>query len=471
MKFLYIGCLTLFLTMMGCQQSFLDTAPSDKIVTSTFYQTADDAVMAVNAIYQVLATLHNHQYDDVLVATSDNAFGNEDIPQLSSWTFQSNDPGITNLWQRCYEGILYANTALKYIPGIEMDNATKNNLLGQAHFLRGLYYLLLVNNFGRVPLILEPLTVETMEVPREETNVVYDQIISDFEFARTNLVSIQDIRGTNDLGRATAEAAAGYLARTYMWLENWESCAKYAKEVISSGLYGLEADYAMVFHYSNKNNKESLFEVQYASQVPGAASFDYSCWNSPRGNDRVSCGYGHLMTTQSLIDAYEPGDLRRPATIFIEGDDFFGVPYDPSLSNTGSNPVKWLVPIEEATAGNTPNRQLMRYAEVLLMYAEAQFHLGEKTEALNAINEIRNRAGLDNLDISELDLNAIYKERRIELAFEGHRLGDLRRTGMAESLLNAIGKNYQSFHNVFPIPSIEMDANSALAGDQNPGYN
>jgi len=309
-------------------------------------------------------------------------------------------------------------------------------------------------------------------MPRESVDNVVAQIISDLEYAQSNLPSVTAYRGTADLGRATKGAAKGFLARTYLWIGDWAKCAQLTSEIISSNEYELMTDYGDNYLLANDNNMESLFEVQFQTGVPESVSSSYSCYMSPRGNSRTDCGYGHLEVRQELIDAYEEGDLRRKVTIFMEGDDFFGVPYDYTLSGTGANPAKWIFSKEVVTqaSGSPSNQQLMRYAEVLLNNAEANFMLNEKDDALWAINEVRDRAGLDDLSIEQLTLEAIIHERRIELAFEGgHRLFDLRRLGIAEAVLTELGHTYDDdIHNVFPIPLSELDANPAV--EQNPGY-
>ncbi len=457
----------------NCQKSFLDTEPADSIITTSFYKSKGDAELAINAAYAPLRSTFDRMDDQLLETATDNGIGGAEGSNEYGWSLYSDNSFISHLWNGVYQGILNTNIAIAKIPEIEMSDADKSRLLGEARFLRGFYYFTLVTNFGGVPLILEPKTAEDVDMPRESVDNVVAQIINDLEYAQSNLPSVNSLRGTENLGRASQGAAKGFLAKTYLWLGNWDKCAQLTSEIINSGEYELMPDYADNYSLSNANNMESLFEVQFQIGVPESVSSSYSCYMSPRGNPRTDCGYGHLEVLQELINAYEDGDLRRKATIFMEGDDFFGVPYDPALSGTGANPAKWIFPSElvTQTSGSPSNQQLMRYAEVLLMNAEANLMLGNKNEALDAINKVRNRAALANLSFEELTLDAIYHERRIELAFEGgQRLFDLRRTGMAESVLTSLGYPYDSdIHDVFPIPLTEMDANSAM--EQNPGYN
>jgi starch-binding outer membrane protein, SusD/RagB family len=455
-----------------CQKSFLDVEPADNIITTSFYKTQEDAEFAINAAYAPLRSAFDRMDDQLLETATDNGIGGAEGSNAYGWALYSDNNFVANLWNEVYEGILYANIAITKIPDIEMAGNAKSELLAEAHFLRGFYYFTLVTNFGGVPLILEPRTAEDLEMPRESVENVVSQIISDFEYAQNNLPSVNSLRGTADLGRATKGAAKGFLARTYLWLEDWGKCAQLTSEIISSGEYELLADYANNFILANDNNIESLFEVQFQIGVPESVGSSYSCYMSPRGNSRTDCGFGHLEARQELINAYEEDDSRRKATIFMEGDDFFGVPYDPTLSGTGASPAKWIFPKEVVTqgSGSPSNQQFMRYAEVLLNNAEANFMLDEKDDALWAINEVRDRAGLDDLSLEELTLEAIIHERRIELAFEGgHRLFDLRRLGIAEAVLTEFGYPYDDdIHNVFPIPLAELDANPAV--EQNPGY-
>jgi starch-binding outer membrane protein, SusD/RagB family len=466
--------LLLFVALLNnnCKKSFLDTEPADSIITTSFYKSKGDAELAINAAYTPLRSTFDRMDDQLLETATDNGIGGAEGSNAYGWTLYSDNNFVSHLWNGVYQGILNANIAIAKIPDIEMKEADKSRLLGEAHFLRGFYYFTLVTNFGGVPLILEPKTAEDVDMPRESVDNVVAQIINDLEYAQSNLPSVNSLRGTADLGRATKGAAKGFLARTYLWLGDWQKVAQLTSEIINSGEYELMSDYANNYSLSNANNMESLFEVQFQIGVPESVSSSYSCYMSPRGNSRTDCGFGHLEARQELINAYEEGDLRRKTTIFMEGDDFFGVPYDPTLSGTGASPAKWIFPKEVVTqaSGSPSNQQFMRYAEVLLNNAEANFMLDEKNDALSAINEVRDRAGLDDLSLEELTLDAIFHERRIELAFEGgQRLFDLRRTGMAEAVLTALGYPYDSdIHDVFPIPLSELDANPAV--DQNPGY-
>ncbi|MBW6480201.1 MAG: RagB/SusD family nutrient uptake outer membrane protein [Bacteroidales bacterium] len=452
-----------------CQKSFLDTEPADKIISTSFYNTQKDAELAINAAYAPLRSAFDRIDDSLLETATDNGIGEEG--SQNNWVIYSDNNFVVPFWNNLYQGILYTNIAIIKIPDIDMPETAKSKLLAEARFLRGFYYFNLVTNFGGVPLILEPRTAEDLEMPRESIENVVKQIIDDLEYAQNNLPSVTSFRGTVNLGRATKGAAKGFLARTYLWIEDWQKCAQLTSEIIISNEYKLMPAYADNFIQKNDNNLESLFEVQFQIGVPENVGSMYSCYMGPRGNPRTTCNYGSLEARQELLNTYEAGDLRRKATIYMEGDEFFGIPYDPTWSGTGLSPAKWLVSKEDGEGQQSAtNQQLMRYAEVLLNNAEANFMLGKKNDALLSINKVRNRAGLNDLTLEELTFDAIFRERRIELAFEGgHRLFDLRRSGLAEAILTQLGYPYDDdIHNVFPIPLAELDANPAMV--QNPGY-
>ncbi len=466
------------LMVFGCSQSFLNELPEDQIAKESFYKTENDMRLAVNAVYAPLRDIFDTD-DNRLWDMSTDIATNPTGSGISNWIFYPTDGLFNRLWSNCYQGINLANIVVTKIADVPMDDNTKASLSAEARFLRALYYHTLVINFGDVPLILAPQNADELEVSRTASFQVYEQIIDDLNFAEQNLPPVTALRGTSDLGRATSGAASGYLSRVYLYLEDWAKAAEKAKKVIDSNEYELMTDYNSVFSLTNENNAESLFEVQFAQSRTPEQNFSMYSWSfSPRGNPKTAHGGGELIIRPEFVSLYEPNDtVRRKTTVFMEGDPFFGIDYNPSWSETGLNVAKYMLSNEDAPSGEiiqgvvakgSPlNQHLMRYAEVLLNYAEAEMQLGNKNEALWGINQVRKRAGIPELMENELTLNTIYHERLIEFAVEGQRLNDLRRTGEATTVLSDYGFD-PSIHYVFPIPQNEIDRNSKL--EQNPGY-
>ena len=310
---------------------------------------------------------------------------------------------------------------------------------------------------------------------------MYEQIIADLTQAKS-LLPAKSSYGSSDLGRATKGAATGLLAKVYLTLGEWSQVVTLADEVAALG-YDLNPNYGDNFDVNNKNSVESLFEIQYT----GDAGEDFwsnenqaswlSTFTGPRNSNMVAGGWGWNQPSQEFVDAYEDGDLRKDVTIFYDGcPQFDGQDYDPAYSTTGYNLRKFLVTKEvSSTYDNSPmNFPVLRYADVLLMKAEALNNLDRTSEAEAPLNEVRRRADLPAITgISKAEMKeVILHERRMELAFEGQRWFDLIRVDNGQyglNFLHSIGKlNASEKHLLFPIPLKEIESNPNLT--QNSGY-
>jgi tetratricopeptide (TPR) repeat protein len=355
--------------------------------------------------------------------------------------------------------------------------------MGEAYFLRAHYYFILARYFGDVPLVTKPLSSDDDLFPaRNPVSDIYDLIISDLKNAIT-LLPQKSTYSQKDMGRASKGAAYGILAKVYLTLGNYQEAVNMATQVEGLG-YSLNPNYADNFNIENENSQESIFEVQYASD--GGYSFwdneNQASWASPfmgpRGANFVGGGYGWNQPTQEFMNQYEDGDARKDITTLYQGcPSFDGKDYESSYSYTGYNVRKFLVPLSIVPSyDNSPlNFPVLRYADVLLMKAEALNELGQTSQAETYLNRIRNRAGLSNIQtgLSQNDFrDAVLKERRLELAFEGQRWFDLIRVENGQyglDFLHSIGKsNASQKHLLFPVPQIEIDRNPKLT--QNPGY-
>lgn len=487
-KYFYLAALYLLLT--ACSKAFLTKSPEDSINTSNFFQTENDAITAINGAYQPLQwpKLYNMRMwtTDIMAGNSIvGAGGGTDgieTQDEANFVTASDNQGVLDLWRGPWPGILRCNIILEKVPGMSVSEKTKNRVLGEAYFLRAHYYFILVRFFGDVPLTLKSVEPgDDLRPFRSSKNTIYTQIISDLNQAITLLPTRDQYTGS-DVGRVSKGAAVGMLAKVYLTMGEWQKVTDLCDQVKTLG-YSLNTNYGDNFSPATKNSKESLFEIQYTSNAgmnfwsnENQASW-LSTFTGPRGSGLVAGGWGWNQPTQEFINSYEPGDLRKDVTVLYDGcPKFDGKDYKKSYSSTGYNLRKFLVPLSLVSSyDNSPlNFPVLRYADVLLMKAEALNELGRTGEAAAPLNEVRARAGLGI--VSGLTKDAfrekVLHERRMELAFEGQRWFDLIRISNGQygiDFLKSIGKsNMSSKFLLLPVPQKERDANPNLT--QNPGY-
>ncbi len=487
----YIITLSVFaLLLVSCSEDFLEKAPLDTINTENFYQSEADAIAAINGAYQPLQwpKLYNMRMwtSDIMAANSIVGAGGGDdgreTQDMANFVTTTDNPGVLDLFRGPPPGILRCNVVLQEVPGMDIDEDVKNRVMGEAYFLRGLYHFILVRYFGDFPLILTPLAPgDNLRPFRTDKDIIYEQIIKDLEAAK-DLLPARSTYSATDLGRAAKGSAAGLLAKVYLTLGDYDKVVPLCDEVATLG-YALNPLYGDNFDVLKKNSQESLFEIQYISDAgedfwsnENQASW-LSTFTGPRNSDMVAGGWGWNQPTQEFVDAYEAGDLRKDVTVLYEGcPPFDGLDYDPVYSTTGYNLRKFLVTKSvSATSDNSPlNFPVLRYADVLLMKAEALNELGQTTDALVPLNAVRERAGLrafQELTPAEFK-EVVLHERRMELAFEGQRWFDLIRVDGGQwglDFLHSVGKlNASEKYLLFPIPLKERESNPNLT--QNPGY-
>ena len=493
-NFQFSMVIILMITFTSC--NFLDRKPWDSVDTTNGFQTEADAVAAVNACYQPLQwpKLYNMRIWtlDIIAGESEvGAGGGSDgleTIEMANFIATSDNFAALDLWRGPSPGILRCNFVLKNVPDMQIDEDLKNRLLGEAYFLRAHYYFILVRLFGGVPMPTEPLTSDSpLKMPRASVDEIYELITEDLKQAII-LLPIRSQYGSKDLGRATKEAAMVELARVYMTYQ--PSSAKYnevvrlCNEVGELG-YHLADNYADNYNPAKQNGVESIFEVQYY----GKTNYDFwsnenqaswiSTYQGPRNSGMAAGCYGWNQPTAEFVSQYEPGDLRKDATIFYTGCPLFdGYTYTGIWSTTGYNVRKFLLTKAQSPDYNTSNQNwiITRYADVLLMKAEALNELGRTEDAVEPLYEVRKRAGLTDRSrieglTQEMMREPIIHERRIELAFEGHRWFDMLRykDNYALRFLHSIGKTAaMQKHLLFPIPLQEREANELLT--QNPGW-
>jgi len=483
------------LSQTACRKDYLDLTPNNSITDDNFYKTQEDAIRAVNATYTPLLGLYNGAAWQLLDIMSDNsekggggANDASEIYELDNFTLNSTNTTVNIYYTQCYQGIQRANIVLAKVPLIAgMDPTIRQRCMGEALFLRGYYYYMLVRLFGDVPLYTKPITLkESFSISRSPKATVYETIIADLKAAADSLPKARYIG--DDRGRVNSGSAKGMLASVYLTLGQKEAAATAALDVINSGVYSLNTNYADNFDETKENGPESMFEIQYrnAGQVwsyYGQSSI-MNCWMAPRAQNVVaSSGYGFNIPTPEFVAKYERDntgkiiDKRRQPTMWMPGDKYGDYTQPASLegSPNGYNVRKYFVPISNtnADAGGwscSKNAPVMRYAEVLLIAAEAK----GPAEGLTYINQVRRRAGLPDLQGGLSDANyleAVYKERQLELGFEMHRWFDLIRhpdPAYMVRTMTAQGKNAQDKHMLMPIPQGERDKNPNLT--QNLGY-
>lgn len=466
MKKILITALTMSLLLGSCSKDFLEIPSETALSTATFYKTEADFQQAINGAYAPLRSIYNGtsgvnvsgawgmgelRSDNTTYIFNPGYRGEIDPEAIADFTNQPSNSVSTAKYVADYQIIARVNQVLAPIDGVDFDETSKNNIKGQAYFLRALAYFDLVQYFGKVPLHLVPVTNrEGASLPLSEVAAVYDQIISDATQAAALLLP----KSTQEAGRATSGAAKTLLGNVYAVQNKWPEAELILKEVIDSNEYTLLGDYASVFSVANKNNSESVFEVQFKEGTEGyASSFIYEMLPMPMtaaqvaaitaaSNTQALGTEAYNIPTPDLIAAYETGDLRKDksiATVVLDGKTY---PYIKKL----------LQPHSQARITGT-NWPVYRYAEVLLLYAEALNEQGKSVS--HYLNDVRNRANLGNSTaVGQADLRAaILAERRVELAFENKRWLDLVRTGNAQTVMAAYGARVKANPQAYYFPT------------------
>lgn len=489
------GTMLTLVSFPACKSDFLDLKPNNSITDENFYQTETDAIRATNSIYSAAQGLYNGagwQILDIMSDDADKGGGGAndgvEVFELDNFTLTSFNPMVATYYTQCYLGIQRANLVLDKVPAIPgMSESIRKRCLGEAYFLRGFYYYMLVRLYGDVPLYTKPITLaESYAIKRSPKAQVYDVIVSDLGQAATLLPEVK--QSGENAGRVCSWSAKGMLASVYLTLGDKAKAAEQALDVINNGPFSLNANYADNYSVYKENGPESMFEIQYRNAGQQWNFFGQgsvlNCFFGPRAQNIVqSSGYGFNVPTQEFVDQYEKGstgtiiDRRRPVSIWMPGDKFETYTQPASLEGSplGYNVRKYFVSAGDANADAggwscAGNITVMRFSEVLLIAAEA---LGSGAGD-QYINQVRTRAGLPPIQVglgANEFLAAVYKERRIEFSAEMHRWFDLIRhpdPNYMVTVMQAAGKNAQRKHYLMPIPQLERDKNPNLT--QNEGY-
>ncbi|MEM1126378.1 MAG: RagB/SusD family nutrient uptake outer membrane protein [Bacteroidota bacterium] len=459
--------LVMALGLSACGDSFTDLTPESERNAGNFYDTPGDFQIAINGIYDALQAdgTYGGDYWIIMEMRSDNTDQGPDVTGLSAAIAALNEfkeiptsEVVQRVWTDSYVGVARSNTVLARLGGVDMPEAQRQQFEGEALFLRSLMYYNLAMAFGNITLILDETTSPNQAINQVPAGDVFAQIAGDLQRAATLLPASY---GAGQEGRATAGAARTLLAKVLLMQGQRGEAASVLREVVSSSQYQLLDDYASLWGPSNENNAESIFEVQFQAGGIGEGS-PFATLFSPI---LIAGGAYRNRPTDDLIAAYEDGDLRFApslATSYVDPADGETVE-DPFIRKLES------VPFADFDADN--NVVVFRYADVLLMLAEA---LGEGSEAYGLINQVRARAGLAAIDASTPGTfeEKLLQERRVELAFENHRWFDLRRFNqtsvVVDNELFALGGG--PVNDLFPIPQREIDTAPEVM-QQNPGYN
>ena len=383
---------------------------------------------------------------------------------LDGLTYTSTSPSFRDMWTQWYKTIGRATLAIEYTEDYEpINESLRQRLIGEAKFLRALNYFWLVRGFGDIPI------QEVNLVDRAPVSEVYAYIEQDLIDAAASLPAKGDY-AVADIGRATRGAAQGLLSKVYLYEKKWQQAADMANTVINSGDYALEPDYATVWRVSTENGPESLFELQARGEIIAHGIQQYSQTQGARGPS--GWGWGFNTPSEDLLNAFnDAGDtVRRDATIIFAGETLFdGREVSSSVENPRYN-EKAYSSANPGAGESDKNIRVLRYAEILLIEAEALNELGQSAAALAPLNLVRERVNL--ADITTTDQGAlrqmIWNERRLELAFEHDRWFDLIRTGQAESVMTALGLPFSEKNKLFPIPNDQLIQTPEMT--QNPGW-
>ncbi len=516
-KYKYSTLILMILLSVACSEDFLEKSNPNSFTATSFYQTETDAIYAINAAYSAFQRqggynrMGIHAYN---VRSDEGVFtkyqvGAPAITGLDDFTVTSSTECVQAIWQDHYRGVYLCNVVLEKIPEIKMDEELKTRILGEAYFLRALYHFQLILYFGeRIPIVTAtPKTNDDLYSYSAESGVGYAQIEEDLKTAKTMLPNVTQYREQekSEMGRATRGAAAAYLGKVYLFQKKYTDAAIEFKAIIDQiyGEYRLMASFRDNHADINENNEESLFEIQYLI----AFGNNFESIDTPEGGESsliegestmvrgVGMSNWNAMPNQEILDEFEDGDPRFYQTFWTQGGDKFtdtdGITktYDEYMENAEeyyglSFWRKWCRDWSDASHHfDDPNNvRIMRYADVLLMYAECLIEdpsLGSDWAVY--INMVRDRARADtttdfypaggfiptveeliaqaptiNGNVIDNPRAALRHERFVELAFEFKRWDDIVRWDIGDEVLP------QGYKYLLPVYQGDLDSNPNL---------
>ena len=487
----------------SCSENGLELTNPTQLSPETFFKNEAQVQASVNAVYanlQTIALYTRHMFfmmDNMAHENSGNPQLEADKREYLEFSFDSSHGAIGNYWDTCYRGINKANfvigneEAINAIPASFLSQARKDKFIGEAKFLRALYYFYLVTRYGDVPLITI-IPEDGNGFPKSPKEDVYQQIIADLQDASTTLLA----KGEEEAGRADSGAAYALLGKVHLFRGEYDLALSAFQNIYGDYSLGNSVqDFTNNFLEETEHGPESIFEVEYNDDLGDSAK-----WNSDvsgagpqevtfRGQEYGWNDWFNAYPSLDLVNEFEDGDPRFGATFYSDGDSWAGG----TTIRTGTPPAtvpedETYIPLERVAAwkkyqnyykdtnedqASGINMKVIRYADVLLMMAECANEVVSQAAAVGYVNQVRARVGMPLLATSlskSQVFDAIVHERKVELAGEQVRFPDLVRWGLASEVLGQYG--FQAGKNeIFPIPDREISSNENItAADQNPGY-
>ena len=448
--------------MTSCGDSFFDLEPASSVTIDKVYKTASDYNVAVIGCYAKLQSQVNF-YTECCEYRSDNlslgapTAGTQDRYDIDHFTEKPSNGILSSYWANFNNNVYRCNLLLDQIDGANFAENLKKQYKGEAMFIRALNYFNMYRIWGGVPATKHVVSAaEALKVARYSDEQMFDLIAGDLKEIVDNNY-LPETYSSADMGRATSGAAKALLGKVYLTFHKWTE----AKDILSQliGKYQLVSPIAQVFDVDNKNNNEIIFAVHFNKEIEGEGhSYWYNLTNASDDTNQIS----------SLLNTFPTGDARKDLITYVQVEK--NVRLMNKFYDTKSPTFK--------TVGN--DQILLRYADVLLMYAEAlneiQYDASEGSLALKYLNAVRERAGISNLTVKQLPTQekfrkSILVERQREFPYEGQRWFDLVRMGFAKSVMAENGVEIKDYQLLFPIPQQEIEK----VGDksilwQNPGY-
>ncbi len=476
----------------SCDEDFLDRPPQSELTVGTFPETPEDARLAINGAYNSLRQwnlaaggfpIFDIMSDECTKGT--NPGDGASTAVFEDFSFDSFDGAFERYYKTLYQAVRRANLVIQETPKIQMDESLKSRYIAEARFLRAYYYSVLVRSFGGVPMVT---TINPpVDLAREDAQVIWDEIVfPDLEYASENLPEKSEYAAA-DLGRVTRGGAKALAARLHLYLGNFSEAESLAMEVINSGQYDLEANFGDAFSSENEGGIESVWEVPALPLAFGNGGNQYANTWGIRGTPNRGWGFGRpaypwiekmqanddprldasvIFLNEELGGVITEGEADTPDTTYNDSNEIIEIEcYNQKVWHPGTN--------SQESFGH--NRRLIRFADVLLMAAEALNENNKPAQALTELNKVRARArrgaailpDITTTDKAELR-QAIANERNYELAFEGLRYWDLVRTGRAAEVMGPLGY-VEGKHELMPIPQSEVDISEGRI-KQNPEY-
>jgi tetratricopeptide (TPR) repeat protein len=500
------------ISLSSCS-GFLDETPQVQTSVQSYYSSDAEANTAIMGCYSVLQKESFELAPFMLIGDdcSDDADIGNSNSEAYSWLgspekqLQSFDVISTNwisnaLWGTAFPGVEYCCQAIESITNNKSElTATKaDQYLGEAHYLRAMFYFFLTRQYGSLPIVDHVLKYNEYYSKRASQDETWNFIEKDLIVA-DSLLPLKSQYSSSDLGRATKGAAESLLGEVYMYEKKYQDAYNILKKVVESGEYSLEPEYADIFTLEHENGCESIFEIQHSISGTGWSDSNegsilsfYEHDADPNDSIKWHNGWSMHCPTQDLVDSYEEGDPRLHATIIFKNEYYDGRINKNVASSTGYESKVWYVPFAQRSqtdqSDEPKNIIFMRYANVLLYLSEACNELGKTDESLNYLEMVRGRARSDSSDPSVLPViterdkdklrSIIWHERRVELACQGQRFWDLVREGRAGSIMKNYSQKYNSIkgsdftvgtNEIFPIPEDQI-TNSNGTMEQNTGY-